>query len=92
MRASWPWPKEFACSDKLLVVGVGPAGAGKTTALKLAADTVRQAGGNVIGLAPTAAAAAVMGKELGANATTIDSFVLGHKVRNPNRVIPSPGM
>jgi conjugative relaxase-like TrwC/TraI family protein len=83
--------EEFACSDKLLVVGVGPAGAGKTTALKLAADTVRQAGGNVIGLAPTAAAAAVMGKELGANATTIDSFVLGHKGQNPNRVIPCPG-
>jgi conjugative relaxase-like TrwC/TraI family protein len=83
--------EEFACSDKLLVIGVGPAGAGKTTALKLAADTVRQAGGNVIGLAPTAAAAAVMGKELGANATTIDSFVLGHKGKNPNRVIPSPG-
>ncbi|KQR64056.1 hypothetical protein ASF98_11115 [Arthrobacter sp. Leaf337] len=83
--------REFACSDKLLVVGVGPAGAGKTTALKLAADTVRHASGNVIGLAPTAAAAAVMGKELGANATTIDSFVLGHQTQNPNRVIPLPG-
>jgi hypothetical protein len=31
--------KEFACSDRLLLVGVGPAGAGKTTALRLAADT-----------------------------------------------------
>jgi len=82
---------EFACSDKLLVVGVGPAGAGKTTALKLAADTVREAGGKVIGLAPTAAAAAVMGKELGANATTIDSFVLGYKTQNPNRVALVPG-
>ncbi|WP_432246092.1 MobF family relaxase (plasmid) [Arthrobacter sp. G.S.26] len=82
---------EFACSDKLLVIGVGPAGAGKTTALKLAADTVRESGGAVIGLAPTAAAAAVMGKELGANATTIDSFVLGYKSRNPNKVVLSPG-
>lgn len=83
--------KEFACSDRLLLVGVGPAGAGKTTALRLAADTVREAGGRVIGLAPTAVAAAVMGTELGAKATTIDSFVLGHQVEDPRRVIPKPG-
>jgi conjugative relaxase-like TrwC/TraI family protein len=83
--------KEFACSDRLLLVGVGPAGAGKTTALKLAADTVREAGGRVIGLAPTAVAAAVMGKELGAKATTIDSFVLSHRLEDPRRVIPRPG-
>lgn len=83
--------KEFATSDKLLVLGVGPAGAGKTTALKLSADAIRAAGGNVIGLAPTAAAAAVMGKELGANATTIDSFVLGHRNHSPNRIPLNPG-
>ena len=83
--------REFACSDRLLLVGVGPAGAGKTTSLRLAADTVREAGGRVIGLAPTAVAAAVMGSELGAKATTIDSFVLGHQVEDPRRVIPRPG-
>jgi conjugative relaxase-like TrwC/TraI family protein len=83
--------KEFACSDRLLMVGVGPAGAGKTTALKLAADTVREAGGRVIGLAPTAVAAAVMGTELGAKATTIDSFVLGHQTNSDQKVIPAPG-
>ena len=83
--------REFACSDRLLLVGVGPAGAGKTTALKLAADTVRAAGGQVIGLAPTAAAAAVMGTELGAKATTIDSFVLSHQTDSPRKVIPAPG-
>ncbi|MGC0239515.1 MobF family relaxase [Arthrobacter sp. SD76] len=83
--------REFACSDRLLLVGVGPAGAGKTTALKLAADTVRAAGGHVIGLAPTAAAAAVMGTELGAKATTIDSFVLSHQTDSPRKVIPAPG-
>jgi conjugative relaxase-like TrwC/TraI family protein len=83
--------KEFACSDRLLMVGVGPAGAGKTTALKLAADTVREAGGRVIGLAPTAVSASVMGTELGAKATTIDSFVLGHQADSPQKVIPAPG-
>lgn len=82
---------EFACSDRLLLVGVGPAGAGKTTALKLAADTVREAGGRVIGLAPTAVAAAVMGAELGVKAATIDSFVVAHQRQNPGRIIPGPG-
>ncbi|OMH32574.1 MobF family relaxase, partial [Tersicoccus sp. Bi-70] len=71
--------REFATSGKLLSLGIGPAGAGKTTALRLTADTVRQAGGNVIGLAPTAAAAKVMSDELGATATTIDAFVLAHQ-------------
>ncbi|NHW49219.1 relaxase domain-containing protein [Paenarthrobacter sp. MSM-2-10-13] len=84
--------KEFACSDRLLLVGVGPAGAGKTTALKLAADTIRKAGGRVFGLAPTAVAAAVMGTELGATATTIDSFVLAHtKGSNDEKNTPKPG-
>lgn len=83
--------REFACSDKLLRVGVGPAGAGKTTALRLAADTITEAGGKVIGLAPTAAAAAVMSKELGSQATTIDSFVFHHRTHSPDAVAPSPG-
>jgi conjugative relaxase-like TrwC/TraI family protein len=83
--------REFSCSDRLLMVGVGPAGAGKTTALKLAADAVREAGGRVIGLAPTAVAAGVMGTELGAKAATIDSFVLGHQMSSPQKVIPGPG-
>nr|AXV46671.1 conjugal transfer protein TraA, relaxase [Arthrobacter sp.] len=83
--------REFACSDKLLRVGVGPAGAGKTTALRLAADTVTEAGGKVIGLAPTAAAAAVMSGELGAAATTIDSFVLAHRTGSADAIIPAPG-
>ncbi|AOY74419.1 conjugal transfer protein TraA (plasmid) [Arthrobacter sp. ZXY-2] len=84
--------KEFACSDRLLLIGVGPAGAGKTTALKLAADTVREAGGRVFGLAPTAVAAAVMGTELGATATTIDSFVLAHaNGTQDEKNTPKPG-
>ncbi|MGO2533421.1 MobF family relaxase [Arthrobacter rhombi] len=83
--------REFACSDKLLRVGVGPAGAGKTTALRLAADTITEAGGKVIGLAPTAAAAAVMSGELDAPATTIDSFVLAHRTGSGQAIIPAPG-
>ncbi|MEA5456915.1 MobF family relaxase [Sinomonas sp. JGH33] len=84
--------REFACGDRLLAIGVGPAGTGKTTALKLAADTVREAGGRVFGLAPTAVAAAVMGREIGAKATTIDAFVLAHTNGTASEALtPRPG-
>jgi conjugative relaxase-like TrwC/TraI family protein len=75
--------RAFATDEKLLTLGIGPAGAGKTTSLSLAADAVRDSGGKVIGLAPTAAAAAVMSKDIGADATTIDAFLISH--RNPQR-------
>ncbi|MEG9249937.1 MobF family relaxase [Arthrobacter sp. Soc17.1.1.1] len=71
--------RAFATDEKLLTLGIGPAGAGKTTSLSLAADAVRDSGGKVIGLAPTAAAAAVMSKDIGADATTIDAFLISHR-------------
>ncbi|TYC96856.1 relaxase domain-containing protein [Arthrobacter echini] len=69
----------FATDEKLLALGIGPAGAGKTTSLSLAADAVRASGGRVIGLAPTAAAAAVMSSDIGADANTIDAFIYTHQ-------------
>ncbi|MFC4904906.1 MobF family relaxase [Kocuria oceani] len=71
--------RAFATDEKLLALGIGPAGAGKTTSLSLAADAVRATGGNVVGLAPTAAAAAVMSEDIGAQATTIDAFLIAHR-------------
>ncbi|MCM3689058.1 MobF family relaxase [Kocuria rosea] len=71
--------RAFATDEKLLSLGIGPAGAGKTTSLSLAAQAVRASGGSVVGLAPTAAAAAVMSEDIGAQATTIDAFLLAHR-------------
>jgi ABC-type nitrate/sulfonate/bicarbonate transport system ATPase subunit len=71
--------RAFATDEKLLSLGIGPAGAGKTTSLSLAADAVSATGGNVVGLAPTAAAAAVMSADIGAQATTIDAFLIAHR-------------
>ncbi|MEB2529139.1 MobF family relaxase [Kocuria rosea] len=71
--------RAFATDEKLLALGIGPAGAGKTTSLALAAKAVRATGGNVVGLAPTAAAAAVMSADIGAQATTIDAFLIAHR-------------
>lgn len=69
--------KVFTTSNKLLAVGIGPAGAGKTTSTKLTVKTAHAAGKQVIGLAPTAVAAQVMSEELGIKATTLDAFLMG---------------
>ena len=67
--------RSFVTDERLLVVGIGPAGAGKTTSMKVAVDTVHATGQRVFGLAPTAVAATVMKNELGIEASTIASFV-----------------
>ncbi|MFJ6003948.1 MobF family relaxase [Arthrobacter sp. NPDC092385] len=77
--------RAFATDEKLLTLGIGPAGTGKTTSLSLAADAVRDTGGRVIGLAPTAAAAALMSADLGAEATTIDAFLATHRNQQQNQ-------
>lgn len=67
--------RELATSDKLVALGIGPAGAGKTTASKIMVNTWTSEGATVHGLAPTAVAADVLGKDAGITATTIDSFL-----------------
>ena len=67
--------RELATSDKLVAFGIGPAGAGKTTASKIMVNTWTSEGATVHGLAPTAVAADVLGKDAGITATTIDSFL-----------------
>lgn len=67
--------REFATSDKFLVVGIGAAGAGKTSSTRLAVDAIEASGNRVIGMAPTAAAAAVMRSEMRINADTVDKIL-----------------
>ena len=67
--------RAFATSDKFLVVGIGAAGAGKTSSTRLAVDAIEASGNRVIGMAPTAAAAAVMRAEMRINADTVDKFL-----------------
>lgn len=67
--------RAFATSDKLLVVGIGAAGAGKTSSTRLAVDAIEASGNRVIGMAPTAAAAAVMRTEMRINADTVDKIL-----------------
>ncbi|MER6434507.1 MobF family relaxase [Streptomyces sp900105245] len=70
----------FALSEKLLLAGLGPAGAGKTTAMKVVARAVDAAGGRLIPLAPSSRAAKVLGDDLGRRAHTLHSW-LHHRGR-----------
>jgi len=57
--------------DDRLVLVVGPAGTGKTTMLRRSVDDLHRRGRPVFGVAPTAKAAKVLGRETGIPADTL---------------------
>lgn len=63
--------EHFLFSGALLAAGVGPAGTGKTTAMRVVVDAWRSTGYDVIALGPSAKAAGVLGEELGVTGRTI---------------------
>ncbi|WP_419774946.1 ATP-dependent DNA helicase [Glycomyces harbinensis] len=65
----------FATDNRLLAVGIGPAGSGKTTAMRAYGDVLDAEGHRLIGLTPSAKAAKVLEHELGIRCTTIDKFL-----------------
>ncbi|MEX6462818.1 MobF family relaxase [Dietzia cinnamea] len=67
----------------LLAAGVGPAGTGKTTAMKVVVQAWENSGRHVIGLAPSAAAASVLAEDIGTDCHTIDSLTFTWLGRNP---------
>lgn len=71
--------RDFASGQTTLRVGIGPAGAGKTTAMRTVVEAVHDAGGSVIALAPSRQAANVMTGDLGVKADTLQSFILADK-------------
>jgi hypothetical protein len=58
-----------------LVLVVGPAGTGKTTALRPAVRALQRRHRPVVGLAPSATAAAVLGAETGMRTDTVDKLL-----------------
>ncbi|NMR32260.1 relaxase domain-containing protein [Arthrobacter sp. SF27] len=75
--------REFATSSKLLSVGIGAAGTGKSSSMGLVRAAITHAGSRVIGLAPSAVAAANLGGQLGVAAATTDKFL--HANRHPGQ-------
>lgn len=79
--------REFSCSSKLLVAGIGPAGTGKTTSMRLAVAAMQQSGHHVVAVAPSAKAAALLGHEVGAEAMTVDRLLMMPEKLNPGDVV-----
>jgi conjugative relaxase-like TrwC/TraI family protein len=70
--------EHFVSSGRFLAVGIGPPGTGKSTAMRAVREAWTSTGGRVIGLAPSAVAASVLGDELGVRANTLHSLLLAH--------------
>lgn len=65
----------FATSGMRVHTANAPAGSGKTTAMAVLTRAWHAEGGSVLGLAPTAAAAAVLGESIGARVETVDKVL-----------------
>ena len=76
----------MATSGRRLELAIAPAGSGKTTAMGVLTRAWQEAGGTVIGLAPSAAAASVLAEQTGAHSDTIDKLVTD--VRVGNKALP----
>jgi DNA primase catalytic core len=82
--------RAMATSGRRVQLGIAAAGTGKTTAMSALTRAWEDGGGNVIGLAPSAAAAAALGDQTGATTDTLAKLIhaLGHPRTGdmPNRV------
>jgi conjugative relaxase-like TrwC/TraI family protein len=67
--------RQAATSGARVQLALAPAGTGKTTAMAVLAAAWRNAGGTVLGLAPTASAAEVLADDLGSPTDTIAKLV-----------------
>jgi conjugative relaxase-like TrwC/TraI family protein len=74
--------RQMCTSGARLQLAIAPAGAGKTTAMRAIALAWTEDGGQVIGLAPSAAAAAVLGEHTGIRSDTLAK--LTWSLRNGN--------
>lgn len=71
--------------DQRLALVVGPAGTGKTTALRPAVQHLRQEGRAVFGVAPSATAAEVLTVDTGVDSDTLDKLLTEHRLDRPPR-------
>jgi hypothetical protein len=67
--------RQMCTSGARVQLAIAPAGAGKTTAIRALTLAWTQDGGQVLGLAPSAAAAAVLGEQTGIRADTLAKLI-----------------
>lgn len=75
----------FATAPNGVVVGIGPAGAGKTTAMRAFGAIWSLGGGRVIPIATSSKAAEVLGTELGTRAENLHKFLHETRRSSPSR-------
>ncbi len=77
--------RAMATSGARLQLAIAPAGSGKTTAMSALATAWRNGAGTVVGLAPSAAAAAQLGAQIGTHADTLAllTHALEHRLPLP---------
>jgi DNA primase catalytic core len=67
--------RELATSGARVQLALAPAGTGKTTAMRVLSRAWTSDGGTVVGLAPSAAAAAVLREEIGTSTDTLAKLI-----------------
>ncbi|MEU4711085.1 MobF family relaxase [Nocardia salmonicida] len=83
--------ESFASAGLHVHTANAPAGTGKTTAMQVLATAWESGGGTVLGIAPTAAAASVLGESIGARAETVDKLlhvIDTHRPDNASEYLP----
>lgn len=70
--------RHFATAGTRIRTGIGPAGTGKTTAMRATVYAVEDGGGRVLALGTTSKAAQVLGRELGTDADTAHMLLQAH--------------
>lgn len=83
--------ESFASAGMRVHTANAPAGTGKTTAMQVLATAWESGGGTVLGLAPTAAAASVLGESIGTRAETVDKLlhvIDAHRPDNASENLP----
>ncbi|MEU4711676.1 MobF family relaxase [Nocardia salmonicida] len=79
----------FATSGLRVHTANAPAGTGKTTAMQVLTSAWHSSGGTVLGMAPTAAAAAVLGESISTRAETVDKLLDVIKRHSPRTDSPT---
>ncbi|WP_410877445.1 MobF family relaxase [Nocardia sp. A7] len=83
--------ESFASAGMRVHTANAPAGTGKTTAMQVLATAWKSGGGTVLGMAPTAAAASVLGESIGTRAETVDKLlhvIDAHRPDNASENLP----
>ena len=83
MPGKGSWSDQMCTSGARLQLAIAPAGAGKTTAMRALTLAWTEDGGQVIGLAPSAAAAAVLAEQTGIRTDTLAKLTWSLASRRP---------